>query len=55
MMSKRVLEQGERGYVDQIFTMKQIGEKAKEKKRRVYVGFIDLEKTYNRVNREALC
>ena len=33
-----------RGYVDQIFTLKQIGEKAREKKRRVYVGFIDLEK-----------
>ena len=32
--------------VDQIFTLKQIGEKAKEKKRRVYVGFIDLENAY---------
>ena len=32
-----------RGCVDQIFTLKQISEKAKEKKRRVYVGFIDLE------------
>ena len=29
------------GCVDQIFTLKQIGEKAREKKRRVYVGFID--------------
>ena len=36
--------------VDQIFTLKQIGEKAREKKRRVYVGFIDLEKAYDRVN-----
>ena len=44
-----------RGYVDQIFTLTQIGEKAREKKRRVYVCFIDLEKAYNRVNREALC
>ena len=31
------------GGVDQIFILKQIGEKAREKKRRVYVGFIDLE------------
>ena len=43
-----------RGCVDQIFTLKKIGEKAREKKRRVYVGFTDLEKTYDRVNREAL-
>ena len=43
-----------RGCVDQIFTLKQIGEKAREKKRRVYVSFIDLEKAYDRVNREAL-
>ena len=42
------------GCVDQIFTLKQIGEKAREKKCRVYVGFMDLEKTYDRVNREAL-
>ena len=40
--------------MDQIFTLKQIGEKAEEKKCRLYVGFIDLEKMYNRVNREAL-
>ena len=33
-----------RGCVDQIFTLKQIGEKAREKKRSVYVGFMDLEK-----------
>ena len=33
-----------RGCVDQIFTVKQIGEKALEKKCRVYVGFMDLEK-----------
>ena len=43
-----------RGCVDQIFTIKQIGEKAWEKKRRVYMGFIDLEKAYDRVNREVL-
>ena len=34
--------------------MKQIGEKASEKKRRLYVGFIDLEKAYDRVNRNNL-
>ena len=33
-----------RGCVDQIFPIKQVGEKAREKKRRLYVGFIDLEK-----------
>ena len=43
------LERG-RGFVDQIFTLKQIGEKAREKLRRVYVGFIDLEKAHDRVN-----
>ena len=43
-----------RGCVDQIFALKQIGEKSREKKRRVYVGFIDLEKAYDMVNREAL-
>ena len=31
-----------RGSVDQTFTLKQTGEKALEKKRRVYVGFIEL-------------
>ena len=41
-----------KGCVDQIFTLKQIVEKAQEKKCRVYVGFIDLEKTYDRINRE---
>ena len=38
---RRVTEQGVfragRGCVDHIFTLKQIGEKAREKKRRVYV------------------
>ena len=43
-----------RACVDQIFTLKQIGEKVQEKKYRVYVGFIDLEKAYDSVNREAL-
>ena len=43
-----------RGCVDQIFTPNQKREKAREKKRRVFVCFIDLEKAYDRVNREAL-
>ena len=44
-----------RGCVDQIFTLKQIGEKAWERERKVYVGFmLYLEKAYDRVNREAL-
>ena len=40
--------------VDSIFTLKQIGEKAHEKKRRVYVGFMALENAYDKLNREAL-
>ena len=43
-----------RGCVAQIFTLMQIIEKAREKKHRGYVSFIDLEKPYDRVNREAL-
>ena len=43
-----------RGYVNQIFTLKKIGEKARERKRRVYMGFLDLEKAYDRVNRDVL-
>ena len=42
------------GCVDQILTLEEIGEKGREKKRGVYFGFIDLEKVYGRVNREAL-
>ena len=43
-----------KGCVHQIFTIKQTGEKAREKKRREYVGFIDLEKAHDRISREAL-
>ena len=43
-----------RGCVDQIFIFKQIGKKAREKKcNSAYVGFIELEKAYDRVNRES--
>ena len=48
MMSKGGFRSG-KGCVVQIFTNdRQIG----EKKRRVHVGFMDLEKTYDRVKRE---
>ena len=40
--------------VDQIFTLKQISEKAQDKKCSVYMGFMDLEKAYERVIRNAL-
>ena len=43
-----------KGCVNQIFMLKQIGEKARDKKRRVYVGFIDLGKAYDRVKKKAL-
>ena len=42
------------GCVDHIFTLKQIHKKAQEKKNPVYASFIDLEKAYDEVNREAL-
>ena len=41
-------------YVDKIFTLNQIGEKALEKKRKVYVGFMGVGRAYDVVNREAL-
>ena len=44
-----------KGILDQIFTLKKIGERAREKKRKVHVDFMDLEKAYDRVNWEALC
>ena len=52
-MNKGAFRSG-KGYVDQIFILKQIGEKAHERNRKVYVGFLDVEKAYDRVNREAL-
>ena len=39
-----------RGCVDQILTLKEIGKK-QERNNRVYVGFIDLEKASDRVNK----
>ena len=43
-----------KGFVDQNFILKQISEKARERKRRVDVSFIDMENSFDRVNREAL-
>ena len=43
-----------RGSVDQIFTLKKIDEKAREKKRKSYVDFMDLGEGYDRVNKEAI-
>ena len=43
------LTDDEEGALDQIFTLKQIGEEAREKKRRMYVDFIDLEVAYDRL------
>ena len=53
MMSKGCFRPG-RGFVDQIFPLNEIGEKAREKRRMLYVDFIDQEKVYDRVNMEAL-
>ena len=40
--------------INQSFTLREIGEKAWEKKQRVYVGFTELEKLYNRISKEVL-
>ena len=53
MIKKRISDQGGRG-ADKIFTLKQIDDKAYEKKQRVYMGFFYLEKAYDRVNIEIL-
>ena len=42
-----------KGCVDQIFTLKQMSEKMREKKN-LYLGFMDLHQSFYRVNREAL-
>ena len=43
-----------RGCNDQIFTVRQIMEKTIEKDKVVYMAFVDLEKAYDKVNREKL-
>ncbi len=40
-----------RSCVDQVFTLRQVMEKVHEKRREIFVAFIDLEKAYDRVNR----
>ncbi len=42
-----------RGCVDQIFAMKMLVEEYLEKDKKLYAAFMDLEKAYNRVDREA--
>ena len=43
-----------RGSIDQIFTVKQIVEKAIEKNKKLYMAFVDLERAYDNVNRGKL-
>ena len=43
-----------RGCVGQIFPLKQIDEKTREKKCRVYVDFLYLKKTYDKFNMDVL-
>src|SRR5215469_9421182 len=43
-----------RGCIDQIFAVRCLCEKFREKGREVYLGFMDLEKTYDKVYREEL-
>ncbi len=43
-----------RGCVDQIFAMKRLVEEYLGKDKKLYGAFMDLEKAYSRVNREAL-
>ena len=43
-----------RSCADQIFVLGQICEKMKENKKRVGVAFMDLEKAYDRVDRDAI-
>ena len=43
-----------RGCTDQIFVLKQMVEKYREKRKEMHVVFMDLEKVYDKVCREAL-
>ena len=43
-----------RGCIDQIFVMKQVVEKHREKRKELHDAFMDLEKVYDKVCREAL-
>ncbi len=46
--------EGGSGCVDQIFAMKRLVEEYLGKDKKLYAAFMDLEKAYDRVNREAL-
>ena len=37
-----------RGYIDQISVLRQLVEKYREKRKELHVGFMDLEKAYDR-------
>ena len=43
-----------RGCIDQIFVLKQLVEKYREKRKELHVAFMDLEKAYDKVCREEL-
>ena len=58
-MEERVMEEqggfrAMRGCIDQVFTLRQVMEKGIEKRRELFMAFIDLEKAYDRVNRVKL-
>ena len=53
MRNRGVFRKG-RGCMDQIFTFKSLSEKFVEKKREMFVRFMDLEKAYDRVDREKM-
>ena len=55
----RVMEEqgrfrAKRSCVDQVFTLRQVMEKAIEERRELFVAFIDLDKAYDRGNRVKL-
>ena len=43
-----------RSCADQIFVLRQVSEKMTEKKRRLFVAFMDLEKAYDKVDRDGM-
>ena len=43
-----------KGCIDQIFVLKQLAEKYKEKRKELHAAFMDLEKAYYEVCREKL-
>ena len=43
-----------RGCIDQIFVLKQLVQKYREKRKEVHVAFMDMEKAYDQVCREEL-